>query len=149
MFSEEGRNAPKLNAFVGRIEQGQPADEAFAVAIGDIGAYERAFANYVNRSLFSAARIGLDVNLDRARFPARKMAPVETAVAKASFHVALGRTVEARALIDQASALDPSSPLPVAVPRARDRKPSTASRRRPDPMVLHPTWAERAVGCAR
>lgn len=115
MFSEEGRNAPKLNAFVGRIEQGQPADEAFAVAIGDIGAYERAFANYVNRSLFSAARIGLDVNLDRARFPARKMAPVETAVAKASFHVALGRTVEARALIDQASALDPSSPLPVAL----------------------------------
>jgi len=115
MFSEQGVHAPKLNALVGQIEQGQSAEAAFAAAIGDVDAYQRAFATYVNRSIFSAARIKVDVNLDRSRFPARKMAPVETAVARASFHVALRRTAEARALIDEALKLDPSSPLPVAL----------------------------------
>lgn len=115
MFSEGGVQAPKLNAFVARIEQGQPADAAFAAAIGEAGAYQRAFTNYVNRSIFTAARIKVDLNLDRSRFPVRRMTPVETAVARASFHVALRRTVAARALIDEALKLDPSSPLPVAL----------------------------------
>jgi tetratricopeptide (TPR) repeat protein len=115
MFSEAGVHAPKLNAFVAQVDQGQSADAAFAAAIGEAGAYQRAFTNYVNRSIFTASRIKVDLNLDRSRFPVRRMAPVETAAARASFHLALRRTADARALIDDALKLDPSSPLPVAL----------------------------------
>lgn len=115
MFSDQGVHAPKLNAFVALIEKGEPADAAFAAAIGDVETYERAFSNYVNRMLYSAARVRVDLGIDRARFPARRMTPAETASARASFHAAMGRTAEARTMLDAATKADPASPVPAGI----------------------------------
>lgn len=115
MFSDQGVHAPKLNAFVAAVGKGQAADAAFATSIGNVDEYERAFITYVNRDLYSAARIRVDVGVDRERFPVRPMTPAESAIARASFHVAMRRPVEARALIDEALKLDPQSAGAVAV----------------------------------
>lgn len=115
VFGDEGVHAPKLNAFIVALKNGRAPNDAFAATIGSIEEYERNFITYVNRSLFSAARVRVDVGLDRERFPARPLSPVESAVAKASFHVAMRRPAEARALLDQALALDAQSSAAVSV----------------------------------
>lgn len=109
MFSDRGVHAPKLNAFASAIAAGQPADSAFAASIGNVDEYEHAFTNYVNRNLYSAGRFKVDVGVDRERFPARPMTPAESAIARASFHVAMRRTAEARALLDEALKLEPKA----------------------------------------
>ena len=114
-FGDGGANAPRLNAFVAAIGQGQAPATAFASAIGNIDDYERAFGNYVNRSVYSAVRVKVDMGLDRERFPVKPMTPLESAVARARFHVAMRRTAEARALIDEAVKADPKAPDPSAV----------------------------------
>ena len=115
MFGDGGVNAPRLNAFVGALSQGQAAATAFGSAIGNIDDYERAFGNYVNRSVYSVVRVKIDMGLERERFPVKPMTPVESAVARASFHVAMRRPVEARALIEEAIKLDPQAPGPNVV----------------------------------
>jgi tetratricopeptide (TPR) repeat protein len=113
MFGDEGARAAKLNAFVASLERGDPADAAFAAAIGAIDDHEQTFMTYVHRNLYSAVRIKADLSVDRDRFPARQMSLSESAVAKACFHVAMRRPAEARALIDEAAKADPASPGPV------------------------------------
>jgi tetratricopeptide (TPR) repeat protein len=115
MFSDGGVHAPKLNAFVAAVAGGQPVDRAFAASIGNVDEYEHAFSNYVNRNLYSAARIKVDMGVDKERFPARPMTPAESALARASFHVAMRQTAEARALIDEALKLDPQAANAFAV----------------------------------
>jgi tetratricopeptide (TPR) repeat protein len=112
LLGEDGINAPKLNAFVASLARGQAADTAFAEAIGRVDDYERGFVSYVNRSMFAATRVKVDLGLDRERFPARPMSPAEDAVARASFHVAMSRPGEARALVDGARKADPTAPGP-------------------------------------
>ncbi len=109
MFADEGRHASKLDAFIVAMRNGQNADAAFAASIGSTEEYDRSFAAYVNRGIFSAARFKVDLGLDRERFPARPMPAPEATVAKAGFHVALRRTAEARALLNDALAQDPKS----------------------------------------
>jgi tetratricopeptide (TPR) repeat protein len=115
MFSENGAHAARLNAFVEAIDKGEPSASAFASAIGDIEKYDGAFTAYINRSLYAAARFKVDAGVDRERLPARPMRSAETAVAKASFHVALRRTADARALIDEAVKADPTSAAAVGL----------------------------------
>lgn len=110
MFGEQGVNAPRLNAFVAQLEIGQTPDAAFVAAIGHVEDYERAFFVYVNRNLYSAARIRVDAGVDRARFPAKAMSPADSALARASFHATMGRPVEARALVAEVMKADPSNP---------------------------------------
>lgn len=109
MFGEKGVHAPKLNAFVAALDRGDAPEAAFTAAIGSIDDYERAFSNYVNRSLYPAVRVNADMGVDRARFPARQMTASEGALARASFHVAMRTTAEARAAIDEAAKSDPNS----------------------------------------
>jgi tetratricopeptide (TPR) repeat protein len=115
MFGNDGANAPKLNAFVALLKQGQARDTAFASTIGNIGDYEQAFASYVNRSLYSAVQVKADMGLDRERIPARPMTAGETALARASFHVAMRRPAEGRAQLDVAMKADPASPGPSVI----------------------------------
>jgi tetratricopeptide (TPR) repeat protein len=115
MFADGGAHAPKLNQFVNLLKQGQARDTAFGSTIGEVAAYESAFATYVNRSLYSAVQVKVDMELDRERIPARPMTVGETALARASFHVAMRRPTEARALLDAAVKADPTSPGPSTV----------------------------------
>jgi tetratricopeptide (TPR) repeat protein len=115
MFADEGAHASKLQAFIAALMKGHSPDSAFAASIGNIDEYDRNFAAYVNRGLFSAARFKVDLGLDRERFPTRPMSSSEAAVAKAGFHVAMGRPIEARALLDGALAQDPQSANAISV----------------------------------
>jgi len=109
MFGDDARNADRLNAFVGMLAGGQDPDAAFTAALGSIDDYDRSFTSYVNRSIYRGARIKVDAGLDRERFPARSMTPPEGALARASFHAAMGRPEEARALIATVAKTDPQA----------------------------------------
>lgn len=85
MFADDGAHASKLQAFIAGLMKGQDPETVFTASIGSVDEYERNFATYVNRNLFSAARVRVDVGLDRERFLARPMSSVESAVAKAGF----------------------------------------------------------------
>jgi tetratricopeptide (TPR) repeat protein len=109
MFGDDGARATRLNAFVSRVEKGDTVDTAFAAEFGRIEDYEAGFVNYVNRSLYSAMRVKVDVALDRERFPAQPMTAVQTSLSKAAFHVAMRRSAEARRLLDEVAKADPTS----------------------------------------
>jgi tetratricopeptide (TPR) repeat protein len=98
-----------LNAFVSQLAAGQPAEAAFASALGSIDDYDRAFTTYVNRSIYSGIRIKVDAGLDRERFPVRPMPAAEAALARASFHTAMGRAAEARTWMGEAAKIDPQA----------------------------------------
>ena len=110
MFGDEGARAGRINAFVDLVDKGEAPDAAFAAALGDVDEYERGFVSYVNRNLYSAIRVKVDVGLDRERFPAQPMTAVDTTLAKAAFHVAMRRPAEARALLDEAAKANPAAP---------------------------------------
>lgn len=109
IFGDDGRHAGKLTAFLGQVDRGQEPAAAFAAAFGNVDDYEGGFGNYINRNLFRAARVKLDLGVDRARFPARQMTPAESAALRAGFHAAMNRPNEAQALIAEARKTEPDS----------------------------------------
>lgn len=54
------------------------------------------------------ARLDVDAAVERQRFPSRVLALAESAAVRASLHVAMGRPAEARILIQEAKAADPT-----------------------------------------
>jgi hypothetical protein len=109
MFGEQGRHAEKLNAYAKLVSGGKDASAAFAETLGPVEALEGRFRIYIQGSIFSYRRINIDVSVERERFPVRKLPPAEAASARASFHAAMNRPLEARAAIAEARKADPNA----------------------------------------
>ena len=106
MFGDEGKHAPRLNAFIKLVVTGMDPSKAFAEALGSIDAVDGALHVYVQRSLFAYQRANIDVSVEREKFPVRKVAAAEAIASRALWHAVMGRPVEARAAIAQARKID-------------------------------------------
>jgi TPR repeat protein len=109
VFGEKGANAPRMNRLAELMRDGRKADEALKEAFGDLRPLEDGFLNYLDRKLFQYGQIKLDLNVRKEAFALRPLTPAESAAVRAGFHVAMGRAVEARALIEEARKSEPSS----------------------------------------
>jgi tetratricopeptide (TPR) repeat protein len=110
MFADAGAHRPRLNRIITLLGDGKSADAAFEEAFGRPEGLEAPFNNYISRNVFSYARAEIDAGVKRERFAARKLTPADAAGGLAVFHVAMGRTADARALIDQARKADAGNP---------------------------------------
>jgi tetratricopeptide (TPR) repeat protein len=106
MFGDNGKRSGGLNAFAKLVIAGTDPSAAFAEALGPIEALEASFRVYIQRNIFSFARVNLDVGVERERFPVRLLAAAESASARALFHAAMGRIADARASIAEARKAD-------------------------------------------
>jgi tetratricopeptide (TPR) repeat protein len=109
MFADEGKRSGALGEFSKMVAAGKDASAAFAEALGPVEALEGPFRTYMQRPLYSFRRFDIDVSVDREKFPVRPVGAAEAASARAAFHVAMNRPVEARAAIAEARQADPDA----------------------------------------
>ena len=110
MFGEKQANLPRLNRLNALMLAGQPARTAVQEAFGDLSALEAGFRNYLTRRLYSYSVVKLDLDVSKASFTARTLAPTEAAALRAGFLAAMQRPDEARALLAEARAANASLP---------------------------------------
>ncbi|MFI5183335.1 MAG: tetratricopeptide repeat protein [Vicinamibacteria bacterium] len=111
LFGEGGANAPKLDHFVGMLQEGKDPELALRETFGDVDALERSFLSYVKSPLFGYRKIGLEVSVREEGFAVRTLSPAEAAATRAGLHAAMRRPVEARALLQEATQADPALAL--------------------------------------
>jgi tetratricopeptide (TPR) repeat protein len=109
MFGGGGAWRAKVNKYVALLNGGARQDTAFAEAFGTLQDVEHEYFAYAERALFSFQKLTVDKAIKKEQFTSRPLAPAEAAAARAAFHVAMQRPVEARALIDEAHRADPNS----------------------------------------
>ncbi len=100
-------NGAKLNTFVRLLQDGVDQQKAFTQTFGDPQAFDRAFQQYVQRFLFSAAVLPPFPLADPKSFTERKLSPAEADYELGCFHIGARDRSAGRALIDQALAMDP------------------------------------------
>jgi len=110
MFGDEGAHGPQINRFFSLVAKGATPDVARREAFPDLAALEKGFGAYLWNSGISYRRVDLDVDIAREKFPSRPVPAAESRALRASFHVAMRRPSEARALIQEARAADPAFP---------------------------------------
>src|SRR5206468_5815400 len=101
MFGDEGAHRKQLDQFAALVHQGMDPAIALKETFGRIQEFETPFNAHISKSLFPYAKASVDVSVKREAFDMRPLAPGESAAARAAFHVAMGRPVEARMLIEQ------------------------------------------------
>jgi hypothetical protein len=103
--SEERRG--QVNRFAALLQAGQLAPEAAREAFGDLEALDRELQSYVRRPVFPYRRRVTRVDVTKEAATARPLADAESLAYRASFHVAMDRGAEVRALAGRSLALDP------------------------------------------
>jgi hypothetical protein len=109
MFGDEGKHAPRLDAFITQVSAGSEPTAAFTATIGPVESVEAAFRLYFERNLFSYRQINVDMNVERERIPVRPLTAPEAASLRALFHATMRRPVESRAAIAEARKEDPNA----------------------------------------
>lgn len=114
MFADDGARQAKITEFFRLVSSGTPADAALSQALGKMEQLERAYTGYLNREIFSFAKLEADASVKRDVFVDRPLSPVEAASLLALFHTAMQRPVEARAAIAEARKHGPAPDTYVA-----------------------------------
>jgi len=131
MFGNEGQRRSQLDRLMALINGGKDPAAAIKETIGNIQDLEGPLKVYVEQVLFPMMKASADLSVKREAFAARPMPPAESSSARAAFHVAMRRPVEARALIDEARKADPNAPWSYSAEGLlfdRDDKPEEARK---------------------
>jgi len=110
MFGQNAVRRQGINKFAEFLDKGAEPEAAFREAFGRPEDLENDFAAYINRRLYNYQQFELNKGITREQFKSQPLTPAQSAAGRASVHVAMGRPVEARALIDEARKTDPNSP---------------------------------------
>jgi hypothetical protein len=131
MFGNEGQRRSQLDRLMALINGGEDPAAALKETIGNIQDLEGPLKVYVEQVLFPMMKASADLSVKREAFAVRPMPPTESRSARAAFHVAMRRPVEARTLIDEARKADPSAPWSYSAEGLlfdRDDKPEEARK---------------------
>jgi len=109
MFGQNAMRRQGINKFAEFVEKGSEPEAAFREAFGRPEDLENDFSAYINRRLYSYQQFELNKGISREQFKSQPLTPVQSAAGRASVHVAMGRPVEARALIAEVRKSDPNS----------------------------------------
>ena len=103
MFGNKGAHRAGSDRFIALVREGRPAVEAFKTAFGDLETIENGFALYVREPLSQYVAVPADTTVRREAFTVRTVPAAESAASRAAFHVAMGRELEAKALLGEAA----------------------------------------------
>jgi tetratricopeptide (TPR) repeat protein len=109
MFGGGGSWKAKVNRYAVMLKQGASQETAFAEAFGSVEDVQHEYFAYAERALFSFQKLTVNQEIHKEQFTSRPLAPAEAAAGRATFHVAMQRPVEARALIGEARLADPKA----------------------------------------
>ena len=102
MFADKGARSAALGRFAGLVIGGTDGDAAFREALGSIAELQLPVSAYVERSVYAYLAVKADATVKREAFAVTAIPPAEAAARRALFHVAMRRTIEARAAIEEA-----------------------------------------------
>ena len=110
MFGKQGAMRAQFDRLLREVFQGKDAREAEAAALGNVRDLDAAVQAYVEQRLMNYLSLDANVAIKREAFQVTPLPPAQSAATRAALHVALGRSAEARAMIDTARKADPRAP---------------------------------------
>jgi tetratricopeptide (TPR) repeat protein len=108
LFGLPDRDA-RLNQMVKLLLTGVPSAEAMVRVYGSLEAVDTAATLYVHQGVYKYMRLLVESDTSVAKVPVRVLTATESAIDRGAFHVAMGRGVEARALVAEIRASDPAA----------------------------------------
>lgn len=111
VFGEASVRTPdnKLNKLAAALTAGVPSVDAVQSIYGSLADLDAAYRGYVDRGLFRYITAKTDIQISPKDFSARPAPPALVAEIRAAYLAASNRPVEAKAAIDQARQLAPTS----------------------------------------
>lgn len=111
MFGNSGQHSGRVNRFNGLLLQGVAPDVAQKEAFGpDMTPYFLGMREYLSKSIFQYSRIPIALDLKAEGFASRPLSPAESAVERSYLLAAMGRPIEARAVVAEGAKAEPAHP---------------------------------------
>jgi len=142
LFAESEQQVAHIDDLTKRLLTGAASDAAVVSAYGSIDRIEAGYLRYVKQGMFKYARLPVDTDVSREKYPTRVMGEAEHAAERAGFHVALGRLGDAQKLLDEARKASPELPRILEVEAAafdREQKMDDARHAYQKAADLHST----------
>jgi tetratricopeptide (TPR) repeat protein len=108
LWADRGAHQANLDKYIVGVLQGADPVTSLAATLGDVSRFDSAFNVYVNRDVFGFTRFETSAKVSREGFEVRDLPPAESATVRAAFHVAMGRSAEAKTLAAEAQRLEPA-----------------------------------------
>jgi tetratricopeptide (TPR) repeat protein len=100
----------KLNQVAKLLIGGTASDAAIKEVYGSLETLDKAAQLYLQQGVFRYMRMLVESDTSALKIPVRVLSAAESAAARAAFHVAMGRPVEARLLLAEAREADAAAP---------------------------------------
>ena len=130
MFGNRGEHSGRVNRFNNLLLQGVAPDIAQKEAFGpDMTPYYLGMREYLTKSIFQYSKVPVSLDVKAEGFVSRPLSAAESAVERAYLLTAMGRPVEARAVMAEAAKAEPNHPGLLEVEGFlldRERKPGEA-----------------------
>jgi len=114
LVGENGRNAAALEALLQSLAANEPAPSTLAV-LAKVTALYGGFPKYVAAKKFQPLKLPADLSITAAGFNTRSLPLAEALMLRAEVLFELNRPVDARGLLRQAKAADPTLPRPLEI----------------------------------
>ena len=102
LFGNPNDKIDRLNVIVKLVIEGTPSVAAVTQVYGNVEALENGYIGYLKKELFPYSRMKAETRIQARDFAVRMVGDAEAAAGRAGFHAAMGRPVEARALVAEA-----------------------------------------------
>lgn len=109
IFGNKDNGPARFDQMISALAGGATTIEAVNLAYGSVDALDAAYKLYVSQGVFSYSTLPTSTAIVESKLPVRVMTVPEHALSRASFHAAMGRPVEARAVAATARKADPAS----------------------------------------
>jgi tetratricopeptide (TPR) repeat protein len=107
-LSKPGREANLFQNYLNAYLKGTSSTQA-AQVFGDLKQLQRTLDDYIHQNLYFSIKTKPAAGIDKDTFTVRALAPAESAALRGDFYVHTNRPNEARAALDEALRLNPSS----------------------------------------
>jgi tetratricopeptide (TPR) repeat protein len=111
MIGDNQSHRQALLDFAAALGRGESTDTAAAKALGDISKLQSNLSKYVGKSSFSFYQMKAPAELPPADLSARSISDAEANAYRGGFFAIRGRTLEAKAMLEEATQLDPNLAL--------------------------------------
>ena len=111
LVADHGRHAPAFEALLQALEEGPPASSS-AAALAKVTSLYAGFPRYLAAGKFPPLKLPTDPSITPARFAVRLLPSTEALMLRAEVLFDLNRPVEARGLLRQVKASDPTLARP-------------------------------------
>jgi tetratricopeptide (TPR) repeat protein len=111
MVGDNRAHAAQLAEFLELLQKDVPEKEAIKRAFGDMKALEQSLQNYIRMMSFYHFQVPIKLSEREDQYPVRELSPADSLALRGEALVHVGRTDEAKTMLEQALRLDARSAL--------------------------------------